>query len=72
VTSTQAVRFAAVGLDHAHIFGMCAAVKRGGGELVSFFATDPGQIEAFRKQFGDVRLAASEDDLHDTVRRSHS
>ena len=57
------IKFAAIGLDHAHIFGMCAAVKRGGGELVSFFATDPKQIEAFRKQFGDVKLAASEDEI---------
>jgi predicted dehydrogenase len=59
------IRFAAIGLDHAHIFSMCAAVKRGGGELVSFFATDPKQIEAFRKQFGDVKLAASEEEILD-------
>ncbi|MDF3021464.1 MAG: oxidoreductase [Steroidobacteraceae bacterium] len=57
------IKFAAIGLDHAHIFSMCAAVKRGGGELVSFFATDPRQIENFRKQFGDVKLAASEDEI---------
>jgi predicted dehydrogenase len=59
----HSIKFAAIGLDHAHIFSMCAAVKRGGGELVSFFATDPKQIEAFRKQFGDVKLAASEDEI---------
>jgi predicted dehydrogenase len=59
------IRFAAIGLDHAHIFGMCAAVKRGGGELVSFHASDAKQIEAFRKQFGDVKLAASEDEILD-------
>ena len=57
------IKFAAIGLDHAHIFSMCAAVKRGGGELVSFFATDPRQIEAFRKQFGNVKLVASEDEI---------
>ncbi len=57
------IKFAAIGLDHAHIFSMCAALKRGGGELVSFFATDPKQIENFRKQFGDVKLAASEDEI---------
>jgi predicted dehydrogenase len=44
---------------------MCAAVKRGGGELVAFHATDPQQIEAFRKQFGDVKLAASEAEILD-------
>jgi predicted dehydrogenase len=57
------IKFSAIGLDHAHIFGMCAAVKRGGGELVSFFAQDPKQIEAFRKQFGDVKLASGEDEI---------
>jgi predicted dehydrogenase len=57
------IRFAAIGLDHAHIFSMCAAVKRGGGELVSFFATDPKQIEAFRKQFPEASLARSEDEI---------
>jgi predicted dehydrogenase len=42
---------------------MTAAVKRGGGELVSFLATDPKQIADFRKQFGDVPLARSEDEI---------
>ena len=49
--------FAAIGLDHAHIYGMTRAIQRGGGELVSFHATDPAQIADFRKQFGDVKLA---------------
>jgi predicted dehydrogenase len=57
------IRFSAIGLDHAHIFGMCAAVKRGGGELVSFHATEPKQIEAFRKQFPEAKLASSEDEI---------
>jgi predicted dehydrogenase len=57
------IKFAAIGLDHAHIYGMTRAVQRGGGELVSFFATDPGQIAAYRKEFGDVKLAASEDEI---------
>ncbi len=57
------IRFAAIGLDHAHIYGMTRAVQRGGGELVSFFATDPAQIAEYRKQFGDVKLASSEDEI---------
>jgi len=57
------IKFAAIGLDHAHIYGMSAAVKRGGGELVSFFATDAKQIEAFKKQFPEARLASSEDEI---------
>ena len=57
------IRFAVIGLDHYHIMGMTAAVQRGGGELVCFFATDPKQIADFRKQFGDVRLARGEDEI---------
>jgi predicted dehydrogenase len=57
------IRFGVIGLDHAHIYSMSAAVKRGGGELVSFFATDPRQIEAFRKQFPEAKLAGGEDEI---------
>jgi predicted dehydrogenase len=59
------IRFGVIGLDHAHIYSMSAAVKRGGGELVSFFATEQKQIEAFRKQFPEAKLAASEDEIVD-------
>jgi predicted dehydrogenase len=61
----HSIRFAVIGMDHAHIFSMTAAVKRGGGELVSMFATDPKQLENFRKQFGDVKLASGEDEILD-------
>jgi predicted dehydrogenase len=57
------IKFGVIGLDHAHIYSMSAAVKRGGGELKSFFATDPKQIEAFRKQFPEAALARSEDEI---------
>ncbi len=59
----HSIRFAAIGLDHAHIYGMTTAVQRGGGELVSFYATDEKQIAEFRKQFGDAKLARSEDEI---------
>jgi len=63
ITPTHHIRFSAIGLDHAHIYGMTRAILRGGGELVSFFAQDPAQIAAFRKEFGDVKLASSEDEI---------
>jgi predicted dehydrogenase len=59
----HSIQFAAIGLDHAHIYGMVNALQRGGGELVSFYATDPAQIAEFRKQKGDVKLATSEDEI---------
>jgi len=63
ITPTHHIKFSAIGLDHAHIYGMTRAILRGGGELVSFFAQDPAQIAAFRQEFGDVKLASSEDEI---------
>lgn len=57
------IKFAVIGLDHYHIMGMTAAVLRGGGQLVSFYTTDPKQIADFRAKFGDVKLARSEDEI---------
>jgi predicted dehydrogenase len=59
----HSIRFAAIGLDHAHIFGMIAAVQRGGGILVAFHASDPAQIADFRKRYGDDVQLASEDEI---------
>jgi predicted dehydrogenase len=66
ITPTHHIRFSAIGLDHAHIYGMTRAILRGGGELVSFYSQDPAQCAQYRQEFGEVKLAASEDEiLHD-------
>ena len=65
IKPTHSIKFAAIGLDHAHIYGMVKALQRGGGELVAFFATDPAQIAEFRKSFGDVKLASGEAEILD-------
>ena len=65
IAPTHHIKFSAIGLDHAHIYGMTRAIQRGGGELVSFFAQDPAQIAQYRKEFGDVKLARSEDEILD-------
>ncbi len=63
VTAKHSIRFAVIGLDHAHIYGMTAAVQRGGGKLVAMYAKDPKQIADYRAKFGDVKLARSEDEI---------
>jgi len=63
VTAKHSIRFAVIGLDHAHIYGMTAAVQRGGGKLVAMYATDQKQISEFRAKFGDVKLARSENEI---------
>ena len=57
------LRFAAIGLNHGHIDSMCAAVVRGGGELVSYFAKEPDLAAAFGKRFPQARLARSEKEI---------
>lgn len=59
----HSIRFGVIGLDHAHIYSMTTAVQRGGGKLMSFYTHDAGQIAEFRKRFGDVKLARSEDEI---------
>lgn len=57
---TPRIRFAAVGLNHAHIYGQVDAVVRGGGELATFFAKEPELVEAFAKRYPQARLARAE------------
>ena len=54
------IRFAAIGMNHGHIYGQTQAVIRGGGELVSFYAKEPELAEAFGKRFPQAKLAGSE------------
>ncbi len=57
------IRFAAIGLNHGHIYGQVEAVVRGGGELVSFFAKEPELAAAFAKRYPQAKLARSEDEI---------
>jgi predicted dehydrogenase len=62
------IRFAVIGLDHYHIMGMTAAVLRGGGEVAAVLSTNTEglkekQLADFRAQFGDVKIARSEDEI---------
>ena len=57
------IRFGVIGLDHNHIYSMTAAVIRGGGELVAFFAADPKQVADFQKRFPQAKLARSEAEI---------
>jgi predicted dehydrogenase len=57
------LRFAAIGLNHGHIYGQVNAVIRGGGELVSFYAKEPDLAEAFAKRYPQAKLAKSEKEI---------
>ena len=57
------VNFAVIGLDHNHILGITAAVQRGGGKLVSVYSKNAAGLADFKRRFGDVKVASSEDEI---------
>lgn len=52
-------RFAAMNLDHGHIYGMCNGLIEAGGELVAVFDTDPNKVANFKNKYPDVKIAQS-------------
>ncbi len=53
------VRFAAIGLNHNHIYGQVRLLLRAGAELVSFYAPEPALVHEFADAFPQARLASS-------------
>ena len=53
-------RFAAVGLDHGHIYGQCNGLLEAGAELVWVYDPDPAKMDNFCQAFPGVKRAASE------------
>ncbi|MEY2918456.1 MAG: hypothetical protein RIS73_2170 [Bacteroidota bacterium] len=51
------IKFSVIGINHAHIYGMVAAVIRGGGQLVAFYAKEQDLADAFIKKFPTVKRA---------------
>ena len=58
------IRFAAIGINHGHINSQVAAVVRGGGTLVSFYAKEPDLATAFSKRFPGAKLASSANEIY--------
>jgi predicted dehydrogenase len=53
-------RFAAVGLDHGHIYGQCNGLIEAGGELVSVYDPDPVKTVEFCRAYPGVKVARTE------------
>jgi predicted dehydrogenase len=56
-------RFAAVGLDHGHIYGMSNGLIEAGAEAAWVYDPDPSKVEAYVKLFPDVKVAESEEQI---------
>ncbi len=65
MTNTHTVRFAAVGLDHAHIHGQIAGLIGAGAEFVAMATDDPSSPIAaqVRERYPDVPVVDDPDEL---------
>jgi predicted dehydrogenase len=60
-----AVRFAAIGLNHGHIYGQVNLLLRAGAQLVSYYAPEVDLAESFGKTYPEARLARTADEIID-------
>jgi len=51
------IRFAAIGLNHNHIYGQVDCLIRAGAEFVSFYAKEPELVAEFSKKYPQAKLA---------------
>ena len=65
VVEPGAFRFSAIGLEHDHIFSMCAELMRAGATLVSVWDDDPAKRAAFVRAFPQAAQARSEQEVLD-------
>lgn len=57
------IKFSVIGINHGHISSQIEAVKRGGGEFVSYYAKEPDLAAAFAKRFPQVKQVSSEKEI---------
>ena len=59
----QSIRFAAIGLNHGHIYGQVNLLLKAGAELAAFYAPEPELVARFAKAYPQARLARSVDEV---------
>ncbi len=58
-----ALRFAAIGLNHSHIYAQTELLLRAGAELVAYYAPEPELAAEYGKTYAQARLARSEAEI---------
>lgn len=56
-------QFAAIGLDHGHIFAMCNGLLEAGATLTKVYDRDPEKVNAFILRYPQAVRAQSEDEI---------
>ena len=57
--------FAAIALDHGHIYGMCNGLVEAGAALKWVYDPDPKKVKAFQEKFPQAKKARSEEEIFD-------
>lgn len=61
--SQPPLRFAAIGLNHNHIYGQAGLMLKAGAEFVSYYAKEPELAVPFGQMFPMARQASSEAEI---------
>jgi predicted dehydrogenase len=59
------IRFAAVGLNHGHIYGQVSTLLAAGAELAWVYADEPELLAQFQRKFPDCKVARSYQEILD-------
>ncbi len=57
------IRFAAIGLNHDHIYGQTNLLLRAGAELSAYYAAEPELAAAYGAKYSEARLAGSAQEI---------
>ncbi|MCE1198963.1 MAG: Gfo/Idh/MocA family oxidoreductase [Marinilabiliales bacterium] len=59
----QSIKFAVIGINHSHIYGIVDAVKDGGGVLCAVYSAEPELLPMFRKKYPEAKVVQSEKEI---------
>ena len=54
------IRFAVIGANHGHIYGLIAAAERGGGDLVALYVSEPDIAAELARRWPNAKRVADE------------
>jgi predicted dehydrogenase len=63
MTSQPSIRFSAIGLNHAHIYGQTNLLLRAGAEMASFYAPEPELVAQYSQTYPQAKLARSKEEI---------
>jgi predicted dehydrogenase len=63
VVGPEDFAFAAIALDHGHIYGMCNGLVEAGGTLKWVWDSDEAKAKAFAEKYPGVKIARSEEEI---------